>query len=213
MKAASGIVYRIAFADGYVYIGQTFGPLEKRLGAHITHPTNPGITERVRNGIGYEASVLFESDDPAEISEFEIEAIRAEADQSDMLNVVGIPAWRKSKVVGAPIYRDGNRRRKRTDYPQPGKDRAVRDPTVVSARCSICFETKQAAEFHRDRCRHNGLGSRCRVCYNAMRKIRASVESDDPVIRGALMPAFQQLIMSGADRTQAVQEVIRRYNN
>ena len=205
------IVYRITFADGAIYIGKTSMSLNKRLIAHRNAASNPGIAERMKRKIKYTIDILFESCDAQQVREFEIDAIRAEAEQSNMLNVTGTPKYCKTRTIDADIDRDGTRGRKRTDYPQPGKDRPVYKPTVDSASCSVCGERKPAGQFHRDRCRANGLGSRCKLCKNALNKIQKSVKSRDPSIRDQLMPNFQLLVKRDETAETAMQKTIEKF--
>lgn len=213
MTKPPGIVYKITFADGAVYIGKTYQTLRARMCSHRSRPTNHGISARMNRGIKYTAEILHTATCRQELKDLEMDAILLEAEQADssMLNVNGLPKCYKSKVEGAQIYRDGRRKRKRSMYAQPGKDRPVVKPSVESALCSICRQWWPAADFHRDRCRHNGLSSRCKACKCDVTKIQRAVKSADAAVRDRLMPTYQRLILAGVSRESAVKQTISEY--
>lgn len=210
-KVRTGVAYRIAFEDGAVYIGKTICPLPSRIGKHLSQSSNAGIAERVKRGIEFKIDILHETTDLKRLSELEIEAIQLEAESGDLINVLHNP-YRPGPSVGAEIYRDGRRKKQRRDYPGAGKDRPVYPPTVEEARCSVCTELKPASEFHLDRCRHNGLHSRCKLCAKDLLEIRKRVSNGDLQVRSRFVQEYRQLLLGGTKRRQAVHSVVRKSN-
>ena len=169
----SGIVYRLRFADGAVYIGRTRMTLAKRLERHLSKPANTRAYRRLRAGMRVDIDVLRRRLDAQEAHEAEIEELgRAE----NLLNVFmpgrnGGPGERIPEAKRMPVtafdlaaaMSDETRKKKSKPWSER-KVYRVSPPRPGVYRCSKCQRWLDWRRFSRDRSRFNGLDSRCRSC-------------------------------------------------
>ena len=172
MTARRVTIYEIAFSDGTCYVGQTSKHLPSRIYQHRYGNSNRRLAARLRSAdLDHTVSILavVDEDQANAAEQAEIAARR------NLLNYYAggslgsrIPHPAPFTEIDArakdPTYRPiiGSRERTYSVYP----------PTVESMRCSCCRVTKPAAQFHRDRCRWNGLHSRCADCANRLSRER-----------------------------------------
>ena len=152
-------IYKIEFADGCSYVGQTRQAIAQRLLQHKRNPCNTELTVRLKDRVGYEVSVLSQHRSQARADRAEVAAI---AGQERGLNITKHLGMVKPKGVGL-----------RTKHPpfhyRKGGKRRVRDYDRDESRIQICRHCKRrltAKQYWSDRSRSSGLQSACKSCHN-----------------------------------------------
>lgn len=170
-------IYRIDFADGTQYVGQTKNNLHARLLRHASASeySNRRVTARLRQGMDYDVVVLASVDSAVAAARESKEILSLDSKvRLNLFDGAGGCGSGGNMIDCAPEMP--------ADRVSVGKSRKFKPkkynrfpPTVTHARCSKCRVKKPASEFSRDRTRFNGLHSRCRECYKL--KVREACEA------------------------------------
>ena len=171
-------IYEIAFSDGTVYVGQTSQSLASRINKHTYKNANGRVYARINcPDMDHAVSVIAVVDAENAVAAEK----RAISERRNLLNYyAGGDMGRQVHVnLRAPltaIDAIAPKSVKRLPTRKPKYD--VYPPTVEEMRCSRCRITKPADLFPRDRCRWNGLHSRCKQCGSELWRERYQRDGD-----------------------------------
>ena len=165
-------IYRMTFADGCVYVGQTRRSVKARISAHRTRPCNAALHERLFWGQIYETEILSRHHKQRRADLMEHRAImRVPVDKR--INVQSPVAGKiefKKQGIEPISHKTKARMRPRTRRYEPRRDEKF--------ICSLCRKKKQGTEFYASTSRFNGLDSRCKECRkHTDRRMRESVRA------------------------------------
>ena len=171
-------IYEIAFSDGTVYVGQTSQSLASRINKHTYKNANGRVYVRLNcPDMDHAVSVLavVDPEDAIAAEKREI-ALRRNllnfytgGDMGRQIHVnLRAPLTAIDATAPKTVKRLPTRKQKYDVYP----------PKVEEMRCSRCRVTKPAHLFPRDRCRWNGLHSRCKQCSSELWRERYLRDGD-----------------------------------
>ena len=158
-------VYKITFCDGAEYVGMTRVGIEKRLYQHRKNPCNLGVHRRLAKGESFKVEILSRHRKPAlAVAREKVEISKLSQPLNYYIGgykmrIVEERLDERSMFARKKNCRRGARPTIRCSVPRPG-----------SYVCSICRVSKNHTEYAKDRCRFNGLSSRCKECYNIVKK-------------------------------------------
>ena len=148
-------IYKISFPDGTAYVGQTKGPIARRLASHRNHPCNSILHRKL----------LIMRPTIEVLSRHRKQEVADREENKGILRLekpinIYVSGRRINENPGAP-YLSSNRwseqrnRRRRPRYSRK---------TTGHYSCSWCQRKLPVSEFYTDRCRSVGLSSRCKEC-------------------------------------------------
>lgn len=141
-------IYKITFEDDFEYVGITIHSVEDRIRRHIQNPDNAELSDRLQH-MDYKTCILHANvlaDTVYALERKEIEKLE-----------------KPINIKHASVFIDWGREITMRNR-RPSKKRNVYPPREGEYVCSKCRVKKQHWDFGRDRCRFNGLNSRCKIC-------------------------------------------------
>ena len=135
-------VYRLTFADGRQYVGQTIRPVAERLRQHRREKRFGAVGERLREGQICCVEVLAETEDHSEADTLEAQYIR------------WLPQWAKLNRSFRP--------RQRTPAP----------PVNGRYRCTWCSLDNPVELMAPNEARSRGCDSKCLECWRAYGRVK-----------------------------------------
>ncbi len=168
-------IYKLKFADGAEYVGQTRQDLRVRLRQHVHAPVNHELRRRLTAGEPYGVDILSQHGSQFWADWHERRAIRSLAKPINKTDRIGrMPGSGNPPLSGRSMFTG----RRGKLYP--------RDESRVQT-CRICRMRMAAEYFHSDSSRSTGLASKCKQCASAigdaMRKARQAGEATSTAYR------------------------------
>lgn len=154
-------VYKLSFRNGREYVGITCRSIEERLKRH----------KRLSDAANRELYDLLQQEKPkitiihpaihSQHLAYQYEAMEIKFLKSP-INLTHVPKW---SIEYKDLEPTPQTQRPRNYKYRDRKERKIDTPREGEYKCSKCGQVKDWTEFYKDRCRFNGLNSRCKVCF------------------------------------------------
>ena len=156
-------IYKIEFADGTAYIGQTTRSLNRRIYEHKTDCVSTLMAEKFNAKMPYKVEVI----ETYPMTAWQHADHREQVEIEKLEQPINVFNGKKLRRVRT--QEPSKKNFKRGFHGTRQRINPIREGSYI---CSKCRVRKPHTEYHKDRTRFNGLYSQCKDCKKAVAQLR-----------------------------------------